>query len=108
MWMDMNVPPDIKEEMSRVPQRDGTEKVVHQVKTGGPIGWAYSAKEAIDLERKRDRDPVPEFEKFLTRSGGDGKVVCQRWHIRDRQRQIVAGPLDSETAADEWLRMNSK
>lgn len=106
-WSDMNVPPDIKEEMSRIPQRDGTEKVITQVKTGGPIGWAYPAKEALALEHTRDREPVPMYEKFLTRVGGDGKVVCQRWHIRDRQRQVVAGPLESEGAADEWIQKNS-
>ena len=103
-WSLMTPPPDRRVEVSRIPQKDGSTKLVEQVLAGPSVGTTMTLAQALVMERKFHREPIPRYATFLSRPlTGHG----EKWLIRDRQKSVIdAGPFDFEREAKEWIAHN--
>lgn len=117
-WMDMSPPPDVVDE-HKIADADGrTTKIIHQVRCASPVAWGYPFREALTMERARDREPLPEHHAFLSRIGKtpeaeDPRARGDEWSIRDKWKNILrtigthglkgSKFFETKEAAEEWI-----
>lgn len=105
-FIDMMPPPDrvmvtgtLRDERTGKRIRD-----VEQLVTGGAVGQFHSLKDALWLEKKRAREPLPLH--HLHEGTGNPPfhkdfqpIHLQKWYVRDRQRRVVNGPYETKEEA---------
>lgn len=110
-WLDMRPPGPKMENVREIvdPKTNQLVRTVRQLATSGGIAAWHSLLDALAAERKRNRDPLPEFE--IAEVTGmppfeekKNPVHLQRWVIRDRGRRALTEQFrfrkDAEDALD--------
>lgn len=105
-FLDMMPPPDVVKVTGTLRDERTGKRIrdVEQLVTGGAVGQFHSLRDALWLERKRDREAVPLHHVCeLTGNPPFHKdhqpIHLQKWYVRDRQRRIVAGPFETKEEA---------
>lgn len=106
-WCDMRPPPDMPKKMGVImdPRTNKELRTITQVLCSGSIGQKYLATEALILETNRNRQPLPPFEIFECTGNPPYHektypINLQKWAVRDRQRNKIAGPFDRKEDAE--------
>jgi hypothetical protein len=117
-WSDMTPPGDGTVE-KRMLQEDGrTSKVVKQVLAGPSPGWPHSYKQAVIIERGRNRSPVPAWSVFIAFPAvfpdkEDPRERQERWGVRDAVGTVLrrgddAITFETKAQAEEWIVKQGK
>ena len=117
-WIDMRPPPGQIKKTGEVidPKTGQLLREVKQFHGGAPVGVSYTLAEALVMERKRNRGPLPAIMvEELTGNPpkrnpdiadkdqlGAWPINLQQWWVRDRQRRKLAGPFKTEQEARAW------
>lgn len=106
-FCDMSPPPDRKMVVGKLtdPRTGHHLRDVTQVVTGGSVGQHHTLAAALEMERKREREPLPVAHVAET-SGNPPydqeryPINLQKWVVRDRQRRQLAGPFQTKDEAE--------
>lgn len=106
-YLDQRPPPDRLVEMPDIlDDRGNPVKKLKQWVTGGAVGQWHSHGEALALEQRRKREPLPD--KYVEECSGNPPydertypVNLQQWYVRDRQRRKLAGPFRLREQAEQ-------